>query len=349
MAVSIGPYSTCIYAPVVTIQAITTSFMTTGGRPRHVHVKMDISNEKAQQNQRVGEFHNFVMISPNIEDLNMLCYNKARLVQRIKHAKSRSPTAPLKQYQKSASWKMAVSKLPQNAWAKKAPLGVMRMDQTTWDFSYQVAFNLKYSPTIYVLVVSYSEHKGSIDIDKMNMVKDTVLLDGLIPSTTNLYHLGETMEGFGSLGSLWPGAVHRFEGRDMVMAGEVHTIAAHPSVRLQPVTNFKNIDLRVVNASNQLQIGDFSSGMERPPAGKYSAHSGMERPPAGNTRRTSGMERPRPEIVVVVPQEAQGPMYRSLFYLEMVMVLFMASSLSIYITMAGPKLSLAAYFGRVNP
>ena len=254
MAVSIGPYSTCIYAPVVTIQAVTTSFMMSDGRPWRVHVRMDISNEKALQGQRVGEFHNFVIISPNIEDLNMLCYNKLLLVQRIKHTKSRSPAAPLKQYQDSTSWKMAVSKLPQNAWAKKAPLGVRRPDQTTWDFSYQVAFNLKYSPTLYVLVVSYSEHKGSIDIDKMNMVKDTVLLDGLVPSTTNLYHLEETMEGFGSLGSLWPGAVHRFDGNDMIMAGEVHTIAKHPPVKLQPVTNFKNIDLRIVNASNQLQI-----------------------------------------------------------------------------------------------
>tara|TARA_R100000008_G_scaffold75914_3_gene55401 strand:- start:5082 stop:8615 length:3534 start_codon:yes stop_codon:yes gene_type:complete len=254
MAVSLGPYSTCLFAPVVTIQAISSDIGYSAGVPRRMHIRMEISNEKALGNQRVGNFKNFVMVSPDIEMLNRLCYDKDYLVRFIKGAPSRRPWSPGKIYRSSASFKTTISKsLPQKEWKEKAPLGT-RPGQTTWNWTYDAEFVINYNPNVYVLVVSYAEYKGSIDVKKMSMLQDTILQNGLVPPRTQLFRLAETMEGFGVRGSLWPTAVHMYLGNNKIMAGPVHTIAKHPMVTAQNVTNFKNIDLRILDASNRLRL-----------------------------------------------------------------------------------------------
>ena len=103
---------------------------------------------------------------------------------------------------------------------------------------------------MYAVVASYREYKGRITLG--NACSHAIVVDGRPPLSANIYRLAETMEGYGTQGSIWPGQVHRHE--DKIMVGAFHTEQNHPSVVAEQVQNIKIKDYRVLTAAANLSL-----------------------------------------------------------------------------------------------
>jgi len=241
MDISNGPYLKGGTVPFVNIQGI----MITGHtRNKDLWVQLDISNEKDNFFKDKVTFSNFVYITEDIKYLSKLCYDRAELVKRIKTFKQG------KHGYKHPRLKKTLTLQKKEYTIKARTLTVGGRETPIWHHSYVERFRVKYQPTLYVLVASYRIYKNKIEVN--NVVKDTILLNGRVPPTANLYRLTESMAGFGAAGTVWPGAVHEMDNR--VMAGLTHTIAKHPEVKPLPILSIKNVDGRILQASRRLEI-----------------------------------------------------------------------------------------------
>jgi len=89
---------------------------------------------------------------------------------------------------------------------------------------------------------------------------ETIMRNGESMSSTYLYVLQDTIEGYGTRGDVWVGPVHR-KGR-VYMAGDHHDPAKdHPRLRRLGVSNQKIKDLRLLNHIENLNLDNFAVNM----------------------------------------------------------------------------------------
>jgi len=103
---------------------------------------------------------------------------------------------------------------------------------------------------MYALVVSYK--KTSLRYIIGNIAKETVLLKGKSPTSTNLYTLNESYTGFGEIKAIWPAAAHL--NATHIMAGNTHTPTPHPTLAPSTILNVKMKDFRILNAVESLSL-----------------------------------------------------------------------------------------------
>ena len=263
MDISNGPYLKGGTVPFVNIQGMMITGRTSN---KDLWVQLDISNEKDNFFKDKVTFSNFVYITEDIEYLSKLCYDRGALIKRIKKTKVGRHGYSHPRLKKTLT-------LQKKEYTIKARTLTTGGNATPiWHHSYVERFRVKYRPTLYVLVASYRIYKNKIEVN--NVVKDTILLNGRVPPTANLYRLTETMSGFGPAGSVWPGAVH--EMGDNVMAGLTHTIAKHPEVEPFSVLSIKNVDARVLQASMRLKI-DMKPSFSAPRPSTYISEPTLSR------------------------------------------------------------------------
>ena len=104
------------------------------------------------------------------------------------------------------------------------------------------------SQQVHVLVCSYVENKNNFTIG--NVIKETLLSNNVSTIDATVFVLDETVENYGSQGTVWPGSVHVIN--DQFMAGNTHIAAKHPNLSAQTVLNVRLKDLRVIKAANSL-------------------------------------------------------------------------------------------------
>ena len=98
--------------------------------------------------------------------------------------------------------------------------------------------------------VSYTERKNNILLGRE--AQETIEENNISPIFSSLYTLSETVDRYGSSGSVWPGGVH--EQNNNLMAGNVHVVTSHPSLNAVTAANVRLKDMRVISAANSLDF-----------------------------------------------------------------------------------------------
>lgn len=91
-------------------------------------------------------------------------------------------------------------------------------------------------------------------------VFEDVMREGTPLRMSNVFKLLDTVDGFGSAGEIWPGAVH-ISGSTL-MVGPHHSAADHPRVELLPTLNQKIKDYREIEARNLIPTVSRASNRE---------------------------------------------------------------------------------------
>ena len=114
-------------------------------------------------------------------------------------------------------------------------------------------FSMNAPNNLYVLVVSYRRYKNKIFLG--NVMKETIIENGITPLHSKVYLLKETVDAYGPAGAVWPGSVHEHGGE--LMAGNIHLPMKHPTVSTEIVQNYKVKDLRFLQSAATLNFDNF--------------------------------------------------------------------------------------------
>ena len=229
MSVSSGPYRNDI--PFVSVQQILLDAPET---ERALNITLRVSNEVTKVPRQV-EFGNVIYFTSNPQTALLASVSANALTELI--------TSDVRDTIKQSYL------LANKDFEYKAPVDPAKRQYVYHNIS-ERTFKLQDVPNLYAVVASYREYKGRITLG--NACSHAIVVDGRPPLSANLYRLAETVEGYGTQGSIWPGQVHRHE--DKIMVGAFHTEQNHPSVVAEQVQNIKIKDYRVLTAAANLSL-----------------------------------------------------------------------------------------------
>ena len=250
MTISLGPYERTI--PFVSIQDIRFDVNEQG----QFVVVLGVSNEKViEDGSTPGEtsFGNFIYFSNSKSEIDSLSNSQSELLRALqKNGKDRFNLRP--------TFDMFTLK----AKAEK--------NNSIYSYLNRKRFVLESAAQLYVLVCSYVEVNNAFIIG--NVTKETIITNNVTPIDATVYSLDETIEGYGSKNTVWPGSVHLHNNQ--FMAGNAHVLEQHPDVTPITVLNVRLKDLRVIKAANSLNYQ-----FEKKPAPYFSPVT-LSRVPSGN-------------------------------------------------------------------
>jgi|21_taG_2_1085346.scaffolds.fasta_scaffold05175_3 hypothetical protein len=230
MLVASGPYNHPI--PFVNIQEIRLNTNTEGD----LVVTLGISNETSTPTREV-RLGNYVMVSNKKADIVNLSRNIPRLIETIK---------------RDAEGRTELS-LAQSDFTPKITTNNPELtSQQVFNYVYETTRVVKRSDDLYALVVSYTNFQEQYTIG--NIVTDKLLSKKKLPTEAKLYILSETVAGYGTEGSIWPGAGHLHKKK--IMAGASHTEFTHPYMAPRPAMNVKSKDMRVIKLAKSLRFDE---------------------------------------------------------------------------------------------
>ena len=131
-------------------------------------------------------------------------------------------------------------------------------------------------PNMYIYAITYQVNPQATEpsgvggggplssISVGSPMSETIYMNGN-PSTTGVvYTLATSVSGYGNVGDLWPGPVHRAagagEGGGQLMAGEQHGDHLHPNLAITLVSNQKTVDARVLRGQ-EIQFQGISTAL----------------------------------------------------------------------------------------
>ena len=235
MAISLGPYQRGL--PFITIQDIRFDI----NKENEYVLTVGLSNEKSvTYGKKIKDtsFGNFVYFSSDKSEIDAIAADKSVLINIIK--------------------KNPKNKFLFNVGKKDFEYKADAEGGTEiYNFFYQKQFRLQQSPNLYVLACTFLERRNNFIIG--NVIKETILSNGLSPVTADIYSLDETLQSYGSIDSVWPGSAHVHNNR--VMAGNIHVAEQHPNLSKLSVMNIRLKDLRVVHAARGLSF-NFTTAQE---------------------------------------------------------------------------------------
>lgn len=250
MSISLGPYERSI--PFVNIQDIRFDVNEQG---QYV-VILGVSNEKVIEDgstPRETSFGNFIYFSRNKTEIDSLSSSQSELLRVIReNGKNRFNLRP------------TTDMFTLKATAEKS--------NSVYSYLNRKRFVLEKSQELYVLVCSYIETNNAFVIG--NIAKETIITNDVTPINATVYTLDETVEGYGSRNTVWPGSVHLHNNQ--FMAGNAHVLEQHPDVTPRTVLNVRLKDLRVIKAANSLNYK-----FEKRPAPYFSPVT-LSRVPSGD-------------------------------------------------------------------
>ena len=239
MLVASGPYNQPI--PFVTLQEIRLNTNTDGA----LVVTLGISNETATPTGAVI-LGNYVMVSAQKSEIVNLSRNIPRLIEAIK---------------RDAEGRTELHLVESDFAPKINTSNIGEASQQVYNYVHEVTKVVKRADDLYALVVSYTNFQDQYTIG--NIITDKLLSKKKVPTQANLYTLNETVSGYGTQGSIWPGAGHIHDKK--IMAGASHTEFEHPFITAQPALNVKSKDMRVIQLAQSLRFDERpkSSGSPR--------------------------------------------------------------------------------------
>jgi hypothetical protein len=226
--IAIGPYQRTI--PFVNIQEIKIDL----DSEKNIFVLISISNEVIHPN---GEKHfsNYLYLTSNKAEIDALASDPDQLIKQIK--------------QDDSANRMNFS-LSREDFKLKSSINGPNESQI-YNNVYTVRRNLQPgAQNIYALVVSYKQ--TSLHHIIGNIVKETILFNGMSRTNANLYTLAKSFEHFGERHSIWPGTAHLKGGE--IMAGNTHASTPHPILTQKIILNTKIKDFRVLKAAASLSF-----------------------------------------------------------------------------------------------
>ena len=228
MAISLGPYQRGL--PFITIQDIRFNI----NKENEYILTVGLSNEKLVtygRDIKNTSFGNFVYFSSDKSEIDAIASDNSILINIIK----RNP-------KNKFLFNVGKEDFEYKADAEGGT--------EIYNFFYQKQFRLQQSPNLYVLACTFLERRNNLIIG--NVVKETILSNGLSPVTADIYSLAETVQPYGSIDSVWPGSAHVHNNQ--VMAGNTHVADQHPNLSKLSVMNVRLKDLRVVQAARGLSF-----------------------------------------------------------------------------------------------
>ena len=226
MTVSLGPYQRPI--PFVNIQDIRLDENDQG----QYLITIGVSNEKVipkRTRPRTYTFGNFIYFSSSRQEIDALSTSQESLIQAIKD----NPQSRFKLKPNPSEFVLKSKSEKSN---------------DVYSYLNRQRVMIPKSQQVHVLVCSYVENKNNFTIG--NVIKETLLSNNVSTIDATVFVLDETVENYGSQGTVWPGSVHVIN--DQFMAGNTHIAAEHPNLSPQTVLNVRLKDLRVIKAANSL-------------------------------------------------------------------------------------------------
>ena len=224
---AIGPYQRII--PFVNIQEIKID-LDAGG---NTFVLISVSNEVIRTGS-TKRFSNYLYLTPNKAEIEALASNQDRLIEQIK------ADAPNRMNLALSSKDF---KLKSNIDGPNGP--------QVYNNIYTVRRNIAQATrNMYALVVSYKQTSSRYIIG--NIAKETIMLKGMSPTSTNLYTLTKSLTGYGEMKAIWPASAHTRAGH--IMAGNTHTPEPHPTLAPRTILNTKIKDFRIFRGADSLSF-----------------------------------------------------------------------------------------------
>tara|TARA_R110000824_G_scaffold153294_1_gene324909 strand:- start:6825 stop:9650 length:2826 start_codon:yes stop_codon:yes gene_type:complete len=131
--------------------------------------------------------------------------------------------------------------------------------------------------SLYVLVASYRVIGDTCSIG--NVMRETLMENGISSPTARIYRLKESLEFYGNAGDIWPGDIH-IQG-NTIMAGTHHHGEIHPALDPTLVENFKIQDLRFIAKARALNFENKPFVQEEKP---YFSPITLSRSPSGEIK-----------------------------------------------------------------
>ena len=225
MSVATGPYQRS--TPFVLIREIQTRLDV----ERNIVVSLSIANQVTRLNP-LTQVSNYVYCAPTARAIELLTANPQQLLEMI----AASPTDRYNLSLVPADFELTANIQTTNA-------------QSVYSMTHQVTKSFpRNTKNIYALVVSYIETPTGLRIG--NMVRETIMVNGVTPSATNLYRLADTTPDYGSENQIWPGSAHHIA--DTPTAGYAPTTHSQPRLLSMPALNAKNKDHRILSLGESL-------------------------------------------------------------------------------------------------
>jgi hypothetical protein len=226
MSVAAGPYKKLV--PFINTEDIRLSLLKGSNR---LSVSVRISNETARPSKKTISFGNFVFLTHSRAMAVALCTDLEMLTSMIAR-----PNYEQKNSQMFGLSARDFKRIP-------IPIGPPGTRQYVHRYSHTVSLEANNQNELYLVVASYRSYKNRISIG--NVVRETLLTKGKVPTYSRIYRLEESIPAYGLKGSIWPGSVHR--NGQSIMAGNIHVQIKHPKVTSQKIPNIKVKDMRILN------------------------------------------------------------------------------------------------------
>ena len=238
MLLSHGPFDQTL--PLSVIERITIKSKL---RDR-VAIQLEISNQIAKPRKEMN-FANLVVLSPDQAAIDSLSTSVSAIANMI-----RTPA----QNARKREFSLTKGDFTAMGFTDATPSRSMAQ-QKVFHNNYKMNLSFPEVDNLYVMLVSYREFEGRIFIG--SITKETIFRNGAVPPRANVYQLSETVEAYGTSGSIWPGPVHRHN--NVLMAGNQHiAVIQHPTVTSTRTPNYKIVDKRFLRAANNLDFDNAS-------------------------------------------------------------------------------------------
>ena len=236
--VAIGPYQALM--PFVIIQQIQV-----GPQGVRLIISNEVLEDSALAMQEAIKVGNYVLTSTSKAIIEQSYVDNATLRNRISREQSNTrqlTIRPPKDLKPKADLdRSSQQAILQHVYAMERPLSMEAM-----------------SGDLYALIASfvYTPSTGAVVIG--NVLKETILINGRPPTQSNIYSISKSMANYGSMGEMWVYSTHSHRTNNLTnnaegtpMVGRTHTLAPHPSLTEESITNLKTTDLRILQETQR--------------------------------------------------------------------------------------------------